>query len=143
MTNNIFILLNLDPSCSFAQLKEAFENKKNEIYNMNIKDSDKDILLNYYYNLFNQIKYNYMFNDNHMFTLSNINNTLLNTNNTLLNTNNPINNNYRQSSYTYSNYTNPDGSQMVYQRNMTNNNGVVNENTQKYIIDSLGNKILL
>jgi hypothetical protein len=135
MTNNIFILLNLDPSCSFAQLKEAFENKKNEIYNMNIKDSDKDILLNHYYNLFDQIKYNYMFNDN-MFTLSNINNTLLNTNN-------PINNKYRQSSYTYSNYTNPDGSQMVYQRNVTNNNGVVNENTQKYIIDSLGNKILL
>jgi hypothetical protein len=47
MTDNIYNLLNLDSNASLQEITNAFNKKFNEIKNMQISETDKNILIHY------------------------------------------------------------------------------------------------
>jgi hypothetical protein len=124
MNNNI---LNLKQNFTKENLIYNFNKKINEIKMSNISNNDKNILIELYKNEYEKLL--------KKFTINNMFNTFRNIDQN--------HTNYVSSSYSYSSNLNPDGNTIVYQHNKTNNNGIVNEQTNRYKIDKNGNKINL
>ena len=155
-------IFNLKENYTKDELTSKFNEKIKEINNLNISLLDKHLLLEQYdkeyKKLLNKFVINNIFNTFRSFEMPQIiapqMNQLhmplidqLNSSQVLpiLGENQlnlpQINSNYSASSYSYSSQVNPDGVRTVYHHNKTNNNGIVNEVTNQYIIDKNGNRV--
>jgi len=137
---NIF---NLKNNYTKNELTSKFNQKINEINNLNISIIDKNLLIERY-----DKEYKTLLNN---FFINNIFNTFRNLEMPQIISENQISQNLiKQSnlpqlnystSYSYSSQVNPNGIKTVYQHNKINNNGIINEVTNQYKIDKNGNKI--
>jgi hypothetical protein len=137
---NIF---NLKNNYTKNELTSKFNQKINEINNLNISLIDKNLLIERY-----DKEYKTLLNN---FFINNIFNTFRNLEMPQIIPENHISPNLiKQSnlpqinystSYSYSSQVNPNGIKTVYQHNKINNNGIINEVTNQYKIDKNGNKI--
>lgn len=137
---NIF---NLKNNYTKNELTSKFNKKINEINNLNISLIDKNLLIERYDKEYKRLLNNFFIN-NIFNTFRNLEMPQIIPENqisqSLIKQSNLPQLNY-STSYSYSSQVNPNGIKTVYQHNKTNNNGIINEVTNKYKIDKNGNKI--
>jgi hypothetical protein len=119
---NIF---NLKNNYTKNDLTNKFNEKIKEINNLNISLLDKNLLIEQY-----DKEYKKLFNK---FVINNIFYTFRN----FENPNNQLYSNYSS----FSSQTDSNGNKTINQYNKTNNNGIINEVCNRYLIDKNGNKI--
>lgn len=122
MSTDIARLFNINPNFTKAELNYAYNMKINEIQQMHITAADKQVLLNYYTTVYNKNLYTNNFN----FGNTNFGNT-----------------NFKSQSYSYSNQTNGDGTNIIHELKNINDNGNIKTIQVSYKIDKYGNKIII
>ena len=130
MSTDIARLFNINTNFTKAELNYAYNIKINEIHQMHITAADKQVLLNYYTTIYNKSLYTNNFGNNN-FGNTNFGNT------------NFGNTNFKSQSYSYSNQTNGDGTNIVRELKNINDNGNIKTIQVSYKIDKYGNKIII
>jgi len=141
MTHNIASVFNISSFFNENELISAYMQKKNEIHNMNISQNDKEILKKHYDNSFYKGKeiinnrLNMMVPKKEplffspLIKLSQLSSVI------------PTTQTSFSKSQSYFRKLNPDGTTLIVEKSIINNNGKVDNKYNEYKIDKNGNKI--
>jgi len=135
---NIF---NLKNNYTKNDLTNKFNEKIKEINNLNISLLDKNLLIEQYDKEYKKLFNKFVIN-NIFYTFRNFENPQIMPENylqfhTFQNPNNQLYSNFSS----FSSQTDSNGNKTINQYNKTNNNGIINEVCNRYLIDKNGNKI--